>query len=76
MLLNLIGKLIWAKPRRKDYQSKSYYHLEKLLLEIARRLNISLKLARNIPFNLLEKALDEGHVDEDALESIYNFHSK
>lgn len=23
MILNLAGKLIWAKPRRKDYQSKS-----------------------------------------------------
>jgi len=26
-ILRIAGKMVWAKPRRKDYQSKSYYHL-------------------------------------------------
>jgi hypothetical protein len=30
-ILNLAGKMVWAKPRRKDYQSQSYYHMEKMV---------------------------------------------
>ncbi len=74
MILKLVGKLVWAKPRRKDYQSKSYYHLEKLIKEFAKRLSISLKQARSIPFDILEKSFEKGKVDEELLNSIYNFH--
>lgn len=72
MILNLAGKMVWAKPRRKDYQSKLYYHLEKLMKEIAKRLSISLNQARSIPPNMLEKALELKKIDENLLNSIYN----
>ncbi|MBI2426438.1 MAG: hypothetical protein HYV34_01195, partial [Candidatus Kerfeldbacteria bacterium] len=28
MILNLAGKIVWSKPRRKDLQSRTYYHVE------------------------------------------------
>lgn len=74
MILKLVSKLVWAKPRRKDYQSKSYYHLEKLLREIARRLSISVSQARSIPIDLLVTSLEKGEVDLSIINSIYKFH--
>lgn len=73
-ILRLAGKMIWAKPRRKDYQSKSYFHSEKLFKEIARRLYISLSQARSTPIEVLEKALNGGNLDVNILNSIFNFH--
>ncbi len=74
MILNLVGKMVWAKPRRKDYQSKSYYHLEKLMREIARRLNISISQARSIPPEILLESLNAGEIDTGLLNSIYKLH--
>ncbi|MFA6095987.1 MAG: PEP-utilizing enzyme [Candidatus Paceibacterota bacterium] len=74
MILHLVGKLVWAKPRRKDYQSKSYYHLEKLLSEIARRLSLSLSQARSFSPDYLKESLGKGGADPNALNSIYKFH--
>ncbi len=37
VILDLAPRVVWAKPRRKDFQSKSYYHVEKLYKEIAKR---------------------------------------
>ena len=75
-ILKLAGIIIWAKPRRKDYQSKSYYHSEFLLREIARRLNISLNQARSVPLELLENALIKNKkIDINKINEIYNFHA-
>ena len=74
MILNLVGKLVWAKPRRKDYQSRSYYHLEKLMREIAKRLYISLNQARSAPLNVLREGFKTGKVDLDTINSIDKFH--
>jgi phosphohistidine swiveling domain-containing protein len=74
MILDLVGKFVWAKPRRKDYQSKSYYHLEKLMREIACRLNISLSQARSIPIDILSAALEKEKIDLSILNSINKFH--
>jgi len=74
MILKLVSKLVWAKPRRKDYQSKSYYHLEKLLREIARRLSISVSQARSMPVDLLVTSLEKDEVNLSVLNSIYKFH--
>ena len=74
-ILNLAGMMVWGKPRRKDYQSKSYYHFEKLLLEIARRLSLSLRQARCIPPEGLSNALNTGKVDIDLINNIYNSHA-
>lgn len=74
-IINFAGIVIWAKPRRKDYQSKSYYHSEFLLREIARRLNISLSQTRSAPLELLERALVKNKkLDIDRINQIYNFH--
>jgi len=59
-VLLLAGKMVWAKPRRKDYQSKSYFHVEKLIREIGKRLGLSLDQALSAPFEAMAKALLEG----------------
>ncbi|MEK7075794.1 MAG: PEP-utilizing enzyme [Patescibacteria group bacterium] len=73
-ILLLAGKMVWAKPRRKDYQSRSYFHVERLQSEIGKRLFISLSQVRSAPIEVLEKALKQGNIDTDTLNSIYNFH--
>lgn len=74
-ILNLAGTVVWAKPRRKDYQSKSYYHLEKLQKEIGKRLGLSLNQVRSAPLEILEKALMKKETDIDMINSIYNHHA-
>lgn len=73
-IIDFAGKLVWAKPRRKDFQSKSYYHLEKLLAEIAKRLFISLDDARSAPIDVLLKGFKNGRVDFKAIKAIGNTH--
>ncbi len=74
MIIRLAGKVVWAKPRRKDYQSHGYYHMEKLMTEIGRRLGLSLRQARSIPPLELQTVLDAGHVDINRLNSLYRMH--
>jgi len=71
-ILELAGKMVWAKPRRKDYQSKSYYHVEKLMREIAKRLNITLDQARAATPQMLEQALTTGTIDAAKLNELYD----
>lgn len=74
-IINLIGKVIWAKPRRKDYQSKSYYHIEKLQKEIAKRLHISLRQVRSAIPEMLEDALaKDKELDLDKVNELYKLH--
>jgi phosphohistidine swiveling domain-containing protein len=73
-ILRLAGKMVWAKPRRKDYQSKSYYHLEKLQREIAKRLSVSVSQVRSTPVEVLKESLNTNNIDLYTLNSIYNFH--
>ncbi len=74
-ILQLAGKVVWGKPRRKDHQSKSYYHSEKLLTEIGRRLYMSLNQVRSTPFNILEEALLGGEpVDIHYVNDLYRYH--
>ncbi len=73
-VLKIAGRVVWAKPRRKDYQSKSYYHVEKLSKEIAKRLYVSLEQVRSAPIDFLEKALNEEIVDWTITNTIYNSH--
>jgi phosphohistidine swiveling domain-containing protein len=74
VIINLAGKLIWGKPRRKDYQSRSYFHLEKLLREISKRLFISLKQARSAPVDLLKQGLAGKKVRTDIFDLVQNSH--
>lgn len=73
-ILTLAGKFVWAKPRRKDYQSLSYYHSEKLFKEIAKRLHISLNQARSATPEIIENALLKNKLDIDKINDIYNKH--
>ncbi len=72
--LRLASKLVWAKPRRKDYQSRSYYHIEKLHREISKCTFLSLSQVRSAPIELLEKALKGERVDTSIVNSIYKLH--
>jgi phosphohistidine swiveling domain-containing protein len=75
-ILYLAGKIVWSKPRRKDYQSKGYYHCEKLMREIGKRLFISLEQARSAPLDVLEKSLVNGEkINLDYINSVYDFHA-
>ena len=73
-ILKIAGRVVWAKPRRKDYQSRSYYHVEKLLREIAKRLFISLEQVRSTPYDILKKALNGKKVDWRASDEIKKHH--
>lgn len=73
-ILHLAGKVVWAKPRRKDYQSCSYYHLEKLQREIGRRLHLSLAQVRSAPFSMLQAALGGSELDVEKISSMQKFH--
>ncbi|MBU1036878.1 hypothetical protein KKF32_02485 [Patescibacteria group bacterium] len=73
-IINLAGKVIWAKPHRKDLQSKSYFHVEKLMKEFAKRLYISLEQARSAPIEILEKGL-KGKLNLEKINSIYKMHA-
>lgn len=74
-ILDLAAYIIWAKPRRKDLQSKLYYHMiEGFLKEIASRLDLSRNQILNCPFDLMEQALKTGEIDKSLLDSIYEHH--
>ena len=73
-ILDMAGIIVWAKPRRKDYQSKSYYHAEKLLAEIGKRLSLSLEEVRSAPPAVLEKALVEATLDKNMIKNVFEFH--
>lgn len=73
-ILNLSGKIVWAKPRRKDYQSKSYYHFEKLQKEISRRTNLSLKQVRSLTVEDIIEALN-GIDKKDIANEIIKSHA-
>jgi phosphohistidine swiveling domain-containing protein len=73
-ILQISGKVVWAKARRKDHQSRAYYHGEKLLREIARRLFISVEHVRSAPFELISAALAGVDVDWTVVDDIRHFH--
>jgi phosphoenolpyruvate synthase/pyruvate phosphate dikinase len=74
MVLETAGKMVWGKPRRKDFQSKGYYHLEKLLKEVAKRLFISLKQARYSSIPMLKEALKNKRIDVNLINSLMKKH--
>jgi len=74
-ILNIAEKMVWAKPRRKDYQSKSYYHLSFLLKEIANRLNITLNQSFYCSLDMLKETLENNaSIDIEKIETIKNLH--
>ncbi len=74
-LLLLAGKIVWAKPRRKDLQSKSYYHIERLQQEIATRLNLTLQQVRATSLDDLDSYLSgKKPIDEAKIREIERIH--
>ena len=73
-VLNLAGKVVWAKPRRKDFQSRSYYHFEKLHREIGRRLFLSLSQVRSCTLEMLVDGLKSGKLDVAKANNFFSFH--
>lgn len=73
-ILYLSGLFVWAKPRRKDYQSKTYFHLEKLQREIGKRLHLSLDQVRSAPIEMLEQGLGGIDIDLNIINSIKKLH--
>lgn len=74
-MLELAGIFVWGKPRRKDYQSKSYFHAKKLQLEVAKRLNLSLEQIRYAPFDMIKNCLLRNQEpDTRIINSIKKFH--
>ncbi|MDP7323389.1 MAG: PEP-utilizing enzyme, partial [Candidatus Woesearchaeota archaeon] len=73
-LLLLAGKLVYTKPGRKDLQSKSYYHIEKLQRELGNRLNLSLEEIRATPIEDLEAYLDGNPVEKEKIKDRIKLH--
>lgn len=57
------------KPFRRELQSHAYYLAEKLLREIGRRLNLSIKQVRMMLPSEIKVALKTGHVDLNEIEN-------
>ncbi len=74
VLIELISTYILAKPRRKDYQSRSYYHLESFYKEIAKRLNISMDLIRSATQEQIYQWILTGDIDINNLKLQYEHH--
>jgi phosphohistidine swiveling domain-containing protein len=72
--VELAAEVIYLKPRRKDYQSKSYYHLEFLQREIGRRIHLSLSQVRSCTFEEIKTALNGGKTDVHAINERMKFH--
>lgn len=74
VILKLAGKMIWGKPRRKDFQSRAYYYLEKLQREIGRHLYFSLDQVRTCTPDMLEEGLNGGKISLDKIKNIKEWH--
>ena len=70
----IASRVVYLKPRRKDYQSKSYYHLEFLQKEIGRRLGWSLAQVRSATLEELKAALLGKKTDIDKINERRQFH--
>ena len=73
-LLLLVSEFVWSKPRRKDYQSKSYYHMEAFYREWSRRTSTSLRHARAATFAQIQEGLLRGTCDQSLLERQFLSH--
>jgi phosphohistidine swiveling domain-containing protein len=74
-ILRLASKVVYGKPRRKDYQSKAYWYCEKVQCEIGSRLSLTLEEVRFSTVDMLEKALvDEKAIDKNVIKQIMDCH--
>lgn len=74
-IMRIAGTVVWAKPRRKDYQSKIYYHIvEGVMKEIATRLKLSRQEALSAMPQMIEAGLKGERIDKTHIDSLYNLH--
>lgn len=73
-LLLLVSDFVWAKPRRKDYQSRSYWHAESFFREWARRTETSLRHARAATQEQLQRGCQGEKIVLGDLEQQYAEH--
>ncbi|OGG14478.1 hypothetical protein A2773_05995 [Candidatus Gottesmanbacteria bacterium RIFCSPHIGHO2_01_FULL_39_10] len=72
--VEIASRFIYFKPRRKDWQSKSYYHLEFLQKEIGRRLGLSLAQVRSMTLEEVERGLSGKIINVDKINERMRFH--
>ena len=72
--VEIVSRAVYLKPRRKDYQSKSYYHLEFLQKEVAKRLNWSLSQVRSALLEEIEDGLNGKEINIDLINERYKKH--
>lgn len=66
-LINVARLFVYIKPFRKDTLYFSYYHMEKLLEEVAKRLKITINQARYIEDKEMLAALEKGKINKNIL---------
>ncbi|MDP2944679.1 MAG: PEP-utilizing enzyme [bacterium] len=71
-VVELTRTAVFIKPYRRELQSHSYYYLEFLLTEIARRLNLSLRQARMMLPQEIAAALLRGKIDTEIINRRMN----
>lgn len=64
-IIEMARDAVYFKIYRRDLQTQSYYFMERVLSEIARRLNLSLKQVRMMVAGEVEAALSKGKVNID-----------
>lgn len=73
-IIALLEMFIWSKPRRKDYQSKSYRDIEFWHREVGRRSKLPLDLVRSATTQQLSMLLQGKPVAKRVLEQQRRFH--
>jgi len=73
-IVKMAGKIVWAKPRRKDYQSQIYYYIEKMQKVFAKRLHLSLKQVRFFTPEMIRKGLQYDDDLFDLANQIFEMH--
>jgi phosphohistidine swiveling domain-containing protein len=71
-LIELTRDAVFVKPYRRELQSHSYYHAEFLLVEIARRLHLSLRQVRMMLPQEVAAGLLHGKVDVETINQRMN----
>ncbi|MDD5295043.1 MAG: hypothetical protein PHP21_04005, partial [Patescibacteria group bacterium] len=66
-IIDVVRDFVFFKAYRRELQTWSYYHLEFLLKEIAKRLHLSIKQVRMMLTEEVELALRTGKVNHDLL---------
>ncbi|MDQ5883371.1 MAG: Phosphoenolpyruvate synthase [Patescibacteria group bacterium] len=73
-ILTIAEKMVWAKPRRKDYQSKSYYHLSFLFEEIASRAGLTMDQVFYCTLEMLNDVLEGKKIKINEIDNIRKLH--